>query len=96
MPKTLPTLWDEHVNGCGGGKPARDFTSKDRSPANIKYKHSRRIIIWRCMERLIGNGATINVAVDRITRAYGHVSMTELSKLMNPDEKRGGHADLRV
>ena len=48
------------------------------------------------MERLIGNGATINVAVDKITRAYGHVSMTELAKLMNPDEKRGGHADLRV
>ena len=72
MPKTLSTLWDEYVNGsCGGGKPACDFVSKERNLPQNKYKYSRRLVIWRCMERLIGNGATINVAVEQIHCAYG-------------------------
>ena len=53
MPKTLSTLWDEYINGCGGGKQACDFVSKERNLPCNKFKYSRIIIIWRCMERMM-------------------------------------------
>ena len=35
-PKPSRVLWDEHVNGTGGNKPAKDFTSEERGRVESK------------------------------------------------------------
>ena len=91
--RTLNVLWDEYVNGIGGRKPARDFTRVERG--RVKDKYSKRLIVWRCITRLLNRGYDLSTAFNKITRVYGDISMTELIKKMRPDERRGGHASLR-
>ena len=91
--RTLNVLWDEYVNGIGGCKPAREFACVKRG--KVKDIYSKRLIIWRCITRLLDRGFALNTAFDKITRVYGNISMTELIKRMRPDERRGGHAALR-
>ena len=86
-------LWDEYVNGIGGRKPAREFTRVERG--RVKHIYSKRLIIWRCIKRLLDRGYTLSTAINKITRVYGDISMTELIKKMRPDKKRGGHASLQ-
>ena len=63
-PKTLFVLWDEYVNGIGGSKPAKEFTRRERGLKRNKFKYSNRLIVWKCMERLIARGGnTMSVTV---------------------------------
>ena len=55
-PKTLFVLWDEYINGIGGSKPAKEFTRRERGLKQNKFKYCNRLIVWKCMERLIIRG----------------------------------------
>ena len=92
-PRTLDLLWEEWVNGTGGSKPARDFTSVERG--RVKFRYSCRKIVWLCIERLLSRGCTLPTAFARIRRVYGDVPVSHLIKKMRPDERRGGHHLLR-
>ena len=95
-PKTLFVLWDEWVNGIGGSKPARDFTRCERGLKQNKFKYCNRLIIWKCMERLISRGGnTVSVAVRKIKSVYGKC-VSKIIRKMRPDERNGGHAQLQV
>ena len=52
-PKMLFVLWDEWVNGVGGGKPAREFTHQERGLKQNKFKYCNCLTVWKCMEKLI-------------------------------------------
>ena len=65
-PRTLSGLWDEYQNGVGGRKPAREFTRSERGQTNVKFKYSRRLIVWKCIERLVDKGNTLSTAFTRI------------------------------
>ena len=91
--KTLELLWDEYQNGIGGAKPARDFTPAERG--RVKFRYSRRLILWKCIERLVVGGCNLNTAITRIKRVYGDVSVTDIIKAMRRDERNGGHHCLR-
>jgi hypothetical protein len=92
-PRTLAALWDEWENGIGGRKAARDFTRAERG--RNKYKYSRRLVVWKCMQRLLERGATVSTAIRRITSVYGEVSVTKTINMMRRDERNGGHHRLR-
>ena len=93
-PRTLHLMWEEYTNGIGGNKAARDFTAQERG--RCKYKYSRRLVVWKCIERLVVRGNTLNMAFRRIANVYGDVSMTRLITNMRADERRGGHHRLRL
>jgi hypothetical protein len=92
-PRTLECLWDEYQNGIGGMKAAREFTRSERG--RNKFKYSRRMVVWKCIQRLLERGGTVGTAVRRIHSVYGEVSVTDIINKMRRDERRGGHARLR-
>ena len=87
-------MWEGYTNGIGSNKAARDFTAQERG--RCKYKYSRRLVVWKCIERLVVRGNTLNMAFRRIANVYGDVSMTRLITNMRADERRGGHHRLRL
>lgn len=93
-PRTLQMLWMEYQNGIAGSKPAREFTREERGGRN-KFKYSRRLIVWTCIERMLNRGYDLNRAIAKIHQVYGNGSVTKIIDKMRPDERRGGHHLLR-
>ena len=94
-PRTLAILWDECLNGTGGGKPACAFTSEDRG--RVKHKYSRRLPFWTCMKRLIERGNTVQTAIRKIQDVYGdNNNVSHVLLKLRQDERNGGHASLRI
>jgi hypothetical protein len=71
-------------------KAAREFTRSERG-CN-KFKYSRRMVVWKCIQRLLEQGGTVGTAVQRIHSVYVEVSVTDKINKMRRDERRGGHA----
>ena len=92
-PRTLNVLWDEYQNGIGGSKPARAFTRAERG--RCRFKYSKRLLVWKCIDRLLDRGYSLGEACRKIHQVYGVVSITKIIKAMRRDENRGGHAALR-
>ena len=92
-PRNLYVLWQEYEFGLGGRKPARQFTSAERG--RVKFKYSRRKIIWGAIDRMVRGGATAQVAIDRIYEVYGRLNVSAMATAMREDEKHGGHQHLR-
>ncbi len=63
-PRTLHVLWQEYEFGIGGRKPARLFTPTDRG--KVKFKYSRRKVVWDVIAARVRAGETAQVAIDRI------------------------------
>jgi len=78
-PRTLYILWDEYQNGIGGRKAARLFTAQERG--RVKYKYSKRKVVWDMISARIRAGDTAQVACDRIYAAYGQA--TPLTTIIN-------------
>ena len=93
-PRTLGILWDEHLNGTGGGKPACAFTREERG--RVKYKYSRRLPFWTCMKRLIERGNTAQTAIRKIQDVHGDNNVSHVRLKLRQDERNGGHASLRI
>lgn len=92
-PRNLYVLWQEYEFGVGGRKPARQFTSVERG--RVKFKYSRRKIIWNAIDRMVRGGDTAQVAIDRIYGVYGRLNVSAMATAMRQDEKNGGHPQLR-
>jgi len=92
-PRDLHLLWLEYEFGLGGRKPARQFTAMERG--KVKFKYSRRKVVWDTIDRLIRCGYTAQVAIDRIYVVYGQTSVTHIIDRMRRDAIGGGHAALR-
>jgi len=97
-PRSLLELWHEYKHGIDGRKPAEQFTVTERNIriGGLKQKYYRRSVIWKCMERLVRNGDTPEVAASKIHAAYGfNLSVTQIINLMIRDRQTGGHPNLR-
>lgn len=93
-PKDLNILWREYQFGLGGRKPAKQFTSAERGLVSSIY--SKRHKVWKLIEELIHKrGEDYRIIIDSIYAAYGHVSVTDIIKNIQRDEKTGGHPNLR-
>jgi hypothetical protein len=87
-PRTLYSLWAEYKNGIGGRKAARLFSRAERG--KVKYKYSRRKVVWDCISTLVGAGLTSQVAIDRIYQVYGeNTAMTKIINMMKHDRQAG-------
>ena len=86
-------LWHEYEFGIGGRKPARQFTSVERG--RVKFKYSRRKIIWNAIDRMVRSGSTAQVAIDNIYEVYGRLNVSAMATAMRQDEKSGGHPRLQ-
>ncbi|EGZ10710.1 hypothetical protein PHYSODRAFT_317819 [Phytophthora sojae] len=94
-PKDLNELWHEYRIGCGGLKPAKDFTAIEQG-AN-KFSYSRRKVFWDAVSNLVRAGFTSDTAVDKVYAAYGRqLSVSNILVALRNDRKRGGHPRLRV
>jgi len=92
-PRDLFVLWQEYEFGVGGRKAAKLFTSSERG--KVKFKYSRRKIVWECIHRLIRSGYTADSAIDKIYDVYGRsTSVSTIINRMRDDEKRGGQPEL--
>ena len=96
-PSSLVMLWEEYINGIDGNKPAEQFS---RAEVNVNkamaVRYGRRNTFWKTMKRLVDQGHSHQVAINRIRNAYGwHSSVTQILKKMNADKKNGGHPNLR-
>jgi hypothetical protein len=78
-PKSLYDLWNEYLNGVGGRKPARLFSATERG--RIKYKYTRRKVVWDLVRNLVNLGHTAERAIDMIYDAYG--AQTNVSNIIN-------------
>lgn len=87
-PRTLLALWEEYQVGIGGRKPARLFTAPERG--KVKYKYTRRKVVWATIDRLVRGGLTSAVAIDRIYTVYGRdLSVTKIINRMLQDRRKG-------
>ena len=68
-PKSLFDLWDEYLNGVGGRKPARLFSETERG--RVKYKYTRRKVVWDVVRKLVDLGHSSHRAIDMIYDVYG-------------------------
>ena len=83
-PRTLYDLWDEYTLGLGGRKPAKDYTPNERG--KVKYKYTRRKIVWDTISTLTNSGLHSHVAIDRIYDYYGREkTVTQIINLMRSD-----------
>lgn len=92
-PRDLYVLWQEYQHGIGGRKAARLFTPSERG--RVKFKYSRRKIIWGAIDRMVRGGDIAQVACDRIYEVYGRLSVCAMATAMRQDEKNGGHPQLQ-
>ena len=87
-PKTLYDLWDEYVFGVGGRKPAKDFSAAERG--KVKFKYSRRKVVWSLILKLVDSGMSAQVSIDRIYAAYvQQKTVTQIIDLIRKDKKEG-------
>ncbi|KAG3163294.1 hypothetical protein C6341_g12988 [Phytophthora cactorum] len=94
-PKDLFELWHEYQFGCGGLKPAKDFTAVERGLN--KFAYSRRKVFWDVVANLVRSGFTSDTAIDKVYAVYGRqLSVSSVLVALRTDRKRGGHPSLRV
>ena len=87
-PKSLFDLWDEYINGVGGRKPARHFSEPERG--RVKYKYTRRKVVWDVIKTLVDLGHSSHRAIDMIYNVYGaQTSLTTIINRMRRDKKNG-------
>ena len=87
-PKSLFDLWDEYLNGLGGRKPARLFSESERG--RVKYKYSRRKVVWDVVKKLVDLGHTANTAIDMIYDVYGaQTCVTKIINRLRKDKRNG-------
>ena len=83
-PRSLFDLWDEYTIGLGGRKAAKNYTPSERG--KVKYKYTRRKIVWDVISSLTNSGLHAHVAIDRIYEYYGREkTVTQLINLMRMD-----------
>ena len=92
-PRDLYTLWQEWEFGIAGRKPAKTFTRQERG--RVKFKYSRRLLVWEVLAHLVRAGYTSHAACDKLYEIYGHRTVSELIDKIRVD-KRGNtlHPDL--
>lgn len=96
-PRTLIEVWNEYKLG-GVGKPAEQFTVKERNIKENKHVYINRKIIWDAIERMVKGGKSVAGAIHEIKCVYGHTSVTKIMREMRKDKRRypgGIHPDLR-
>ncbi|KAG3128583.1 hypothetical protein PI126_g21341 [Phytophthora idaei] len=94
-PKDLFELWHEYQFGCGGLKPAKDFTAVERGLN--KFAYSRRKVFWDVVANLVRSGFTSDTAIDKVYAVYGRqLSVSSVLVALRTDRKRCGHPSLRV
>ncbi len=80
-PMSLLMLRKEYTIGLDGNKPAEHFTMAEISDCwgGTKQKYDRRKHVWHLIEKLMSNGFSAEVAIDKIHQAYGYsISVTEI------------------
>ena len=83
-PRNLYLLWQEYQHGIGGRKAAKLFTPQERG--RVKFKYSRRKVVWDCISTLVRSGMTANVAIDHIYQVYGaNATVTQVVNRMRRD-----------
>jgi len=93
-PRSLHVLWNEYETGIGGSEPAKYFTKEERG--KVKHKYSRRLVLWKAVERMIRRGTDCDAAIQRIYDVYRPLhKVTAILNAMQIDERNGGHALLR-
>ena len=76
-PRTLNDLWREWMEGIGGNKAAKYFTSRERG--RCKHKYSRRKVAWDLIAERVRAGQTASQAIDGIYAAFGpNLSVTQI------------------
>jgi hypothetical protein len=96
-PRTLHVLWQEYEFGIGGRKPARLFTPAERG--KVKFKYSRRKVVWDVIAARVRAGETAQVAIDRIYEVYGAgKTVSYIITMMQRDRRvyNGCHPQLQV
>ncbi|CAK4166287.1 unnamed protein product [Aphanomyces euteiches] len=92
-PSDLYELWREFEFGLGGGKPANDFTSKERGAC--KWIYSFRLNFWSLVKVMIQRGHSSDTAVDAIYLAYERSnSVTAILNSLRKDKVRGNYRNL--
>jgi hypothetical protein len=87
-PKSLYDLWHEYLHGVGGRKPARLFSETERG--RVKYKFTRRKVIWDVVRDLVSLGHSSQRAIDLIYGVYGpQTSVTVIINRLRRDKKNG-------
>jgi hypothetical protein len=87
-PKSLYDLWTEYLHGVGGRKPARLFSETERG--RVKYKYTRRKVIWDVVRDLVSLGHSSQRAIDLIYGVYGpQTSVTVIINRLRRDKKNG-------
>ena len=87
-PKSLFDLWDEYLNGVGGRKPARHFSESERG--RVKYKYTRRKVVWDVIRKLVDLGHSSQRAIDMIYEVYGaQTCVTAIINRMRKDKLNG-------
>jgi hypothetical protein len=87
-PKSLYDLWTEYLTGVGGRKPARLFSEAERG--RVKYKYTRRKVIWDTIRHLVNLGHSSERAADLIYKVYGEqTSVTDIINRLRRDKKNG-------
>ena len=85
-PRNIYVLWEEWLNGIGGRKAARLFSSQERG--RVKYKFCRRKVVWDLIARLVRAGCTAQVACDRKVAVYGQsTTVTNIIARLRDDIK---------
>ena len=83
-PPSLEALWDEYMNGLGGAKAARLFTSRERGMC--KFKYSRRKIFWDLVARQVSAGRDALEVIQDIRNHYGaHLSVSAIINKLRQD-----------
>ena len=85
----LCNLWDEYLNGVGGRKPARHFSESERG--RVKYKYTRRKVVWDVIRKLVDLGHSSQRAIDMIYEVYygAQTCVTTIINRMRKDKLNG-------
>jgi hypothetical protein len=87
-PRNLFALWEEYEFGLNGQKPAKKFTSQERD--SVRYKYTRRKIVWGKITLMIWQGHTYLTAIDELYRIYGAgTSATDIINRMRTEQTEG-------
>ena len=62
-PRTIYDLWDEYTLGLGGRKAAKEYTPRERG--KVKYKYTRRKVVWDTISMLPNSGLHLHVATKK-------------------------------
>jgi hypothetical protein len=95
-PKSLFELWTEYLHGVGGRKPARLFSETEQG--RVKYKFTRRKVIWDVVCNLVSLGHSSQRAIDMIYNVYGpQTSVTDIINRLRHDKRNGSlNTNLRI